>query len=160
MNLRCDPKRASQGLDESYVGCSNGFTDFQEFVEWHRSKIGYGQGFQVDKDLLVKGNKVYSPTTCSLIPGRVNRFLTNSTSSSRSLPLGVVFDKERRLYIANCSRAEGGNKFLGRFATPEDAFAAYKTFKEAALKVLAEEWRDRLEPQYYEALINFEITPY
>ena len=39
--------------------------NFQTFVKWYEEN--YIEGFHLDKDLLSKGNKIYSPETCCFI---------------------------------------------------------------------------------------------
>ena len=59
--------------------------------------------------------------------------------------------------MAQC-RKEGKKKCLGLFDTPELAFQAYKTFKEAYIKEQAELYKDSIEPRAYQALLNYEVS--
>lgn len=85
----------------TYIDASNGFRDFQEFVEWSISEYGYdlteknGRLWSLDKDLLVKDNKVYSPNTCIFVPNKVNTILSLSYKTRGELPLGVCLKKVR-----------------------------------------------------------------
>lgn len=64
--------------DKCYDEAVNGFKGFQEFAEWCQSEYGYmnveqnGRFWQLDKDILVSGNMVYSPDTCCFVPNRIN----------------------------------------------------------------------------------------
>lgn len=56
----------------SYIGCSvdERWHNFQVFAEWFEQN--YKDGFELDKDILFKGNKVYSPETCCFVPSEIN----------------------------------------------------------------------------------------
>jgi hypothetical protein len=61
---------------------------------------------QLDKDILVKGNKVYSPDACVFVPQCINILFTKSHKSHKTkekLPMGVNFDSKRNKYRAYCS---------------------------------------------------------
>lgn len=57
--------------------------NYQNFAAWCRSNKGfYIEGYELDKDLLVAGNKVYGPDTCCFIPGILNRTLISYSSDN------------------------------------------------------------------------------
>lgn len=56
--------------------------DYKNYEEWFNKQtyrmVNTDIKFEVDKDILFKGNKIYSPETCLIVPGRINRFFVNS----------------------------------------------------------------------------------
>ena len=148
----------------AYRGCevSDNFKNYTYFYEWCNNQIGFKsldeseRVFALDKDLLVKGNKVYSENTCVFVPMEINNLIVKSDSIHGDYPIGVIYDKERdkfqtRLWVDNKP------KFLGRFETVEEAFEKYKECKEAHIKLVAEKWKHLIDFRAYEALMKYEV---
>jgi hypothetical protein len=117
-----------------------------------------GKGWCLDKDLLVKGNKVYSEDTCVFIPNRINTLIVKCDSSRGEFPVGVYWDKRLKKFISQCNGGTGRQECLGYFNTPQEAFQAYKTYKEALIKEVANEYKEMLDSRVYEALMNYEVN--
>ena len=143
----------------SYVGCvvCENFLDFQYFAEWCNNQIGFKDGYQLDKDLLIKGNKIYSEETCVFVPREINMFLTSATSARGNCGIGVYFDSVRNNY-KSCISIRDKPVYLGRFTSQEDAFYAYKLAKEQRARDLAEEFKGRVDVRVIQALDNFEVN--
>lgn len=79
----------------TYKGCENHFIGYQEFTDWCQDQYGYmfkesnGYFWQLDKDILVMGNRIYSPETCMFVPCRVNNLLLTRQNFRGEYPLGV-----------------------------------------------------------------------
>ena len=71
-------------------------------------------------------------------------------------PIGVTKHKKMTSFSSSVS-IDGTMKYLGSFSTPEEAFAAYKEAKEQQIKVVANRWKDQIDPRVYEALMNWEV---
>ena len=143
----------------SYEGCyvSNNFCNYQYFKEWYNNQIGHNQdGWDLDKDLLIKGNKVYTEDCCVLLPKELNNALTQRKTYRGEYPIGVSYKPLRNQYRARCNRF-GKNVHLGWFSTVEDAFSAYKKAKETYLRDLATKWKDKIDHRAYEALMNYQV---
>jgi len=138
--------------------CSKDWLSMTKFIEDVSQMTGYGlKGWQLDKDILVKGNKLYSKDTCCFVPQEVNYLLTKSDKARGEWPIGVYFHKASGKFHARL-KINGKKKDLGRFSTPEEAFQAYKTAKEAHIKAVATKWKDQLDERVYQALINYTVS--
>jgi predicted RNase H-like HicB family nuclease len=128
--------------------------NFQNFVKWYDENFYQvdGEKMNLDKDILVKGNKVYSPETCIFVPQRINKlFLKQAVKGGRKLPIGVyVNDKKWGKFVATCD-----DKYLGHFDSPEEAFESYKIAKEKLIKDVAEEYKNKIPEKLYKAMISY-----
>ena len=149
----------------TYIGCevSDNFKNYEYFYEWCNSQVGFGNDgdgnpFQLDKDLLVKGNKVYSENTCVFIPSEINSLLINCTASRGENLIGVCWHKKGKAFEARVRKNKGGSEHLGLFKTEIEAFNAYKEAKESYIKELANKWKSQIDPRAYKALMNYEVS--
>lgn len=133
MLKRCFNPNESQKL--SYKGCSvsEDWLHFEVFKEWFDSN--YIKGFHLDKDILIKGNKVYGPDTCLFVSPIVNLFFASTKSKSSLLPVGVFKTRRKKSpygsRIKRKTSTDDGSKYtyLGTFATIEEADLSYKKSK-------------------------------
>lgn len=147
------------GKARSYKDCTIAWKSQAEFRQWAVAQVGYGvEGFELDKDILVKGNRVYGPDTCVFVPQEINMLFSGCYKAGRrgKYPIGVSFNKGSGTFVAQMSNRQelGLDKYLGSFATVEEAFACYKAAKEAKIKKLAEKWKDQIDPRAYKALME------
>ena len=147
--MRCYSK-AHHEKHPSYIGCTvcDEWLTFSNFKKWYQEH--YIEGFDIDKDILVKGNKVYSPQTCCFVPKEINVLFQREKERPNNLPQGVT--KLHRRYRA-CFR----DKMVGSFFTMEEANKAYINAKEDWIKTLADKYKDQLENRTYEALYNYKV---
>lgn len=151
MLSRCYTKRKGYKgatYDDCYV-CQEWFY-FSKFKEWFDEH--YVEGWDLDKDILVKGNKIYSPNTCCFVPTSIN-VIVKGTQFHKT-PCGVRPYKGG--YKCEITK-RGKNYAFYKFRTPEDAFLKYKTERENYIHELGEEYKDKLEPRVYDALMNYKI---
>lgn len=146
--------KVNDTYQDKYV-CSE-WLDFKNFNYWLKGYEYRKEGWELDKDLLIKNNKVYGPETCVFLPRRINCVLLKCDKARGDLPVGVHFDKARLRYKATCCN-EHGKQWQKRFDTIEEAFSAYKVEKERVLKTLAEMFKDEIDPRAYKALINYQV---
>lgn len=122
----------------TYQGCSvvDDWKTFSNFSRWMQGQNW--QGNELDKDLLVPGNKVYGPSTCLFVPSSLNNLLTLRANARGALPLGVseTTINGYKYFVASLSR--GGKRVrVGYFKTVEEAEAAYEAAKKDYIRELA-----------------------
>ena len=138
--------------------CSENFKSYEYFYEWCQSQVGFGnEGWHLDKDLLIKSNKVYSENTCIFIPAEINSLLTKREASRGENLIGVCWDKKANAFKASVNKNKGKQEHLGYFNTEIEAFKAYKKAKESFIKEQANKWKDRIDDRAYNALMNYQV---
>ena len=148
----------------TYEGCeaSENFKSFEYFYEWCHKQIGFdndgnGNPFQLDKDLLVKGNKVYSEYSCIFLPNEINSLLTKRTASRGEYLIGVCWNKTANAFVSQVNKNKGKSEHLGFFKTELEAFNAYKKAKESFIKEQANKWKGKIDDRAYNALMNYQV---
>ena len=140
------------------VTCSKEWLLMTNFVNDVSKMKGCGlEGWHLDKDVLVKGNKLYSKDTCCFVPQEINKLLIKSDNDRGEWPVGVCFHKVSGKFGAYLS-INGKMKHLGYFTTAEEAFQVYKLAKEAYIKVVAQKWQHLLDERVFQALLTHEVT--
>ena len=151
---------SSKKKHPTYEGCgvSDNFKSFEYFYEWCQKQIGFGvASFELDKDLLAKGNKIYSEDSCIFIPKEVNSLLIKSVASRGVYLIGVCWSKTHKTFKAQVSKNKGKSEHLGYFATELEAFNAYKVAKESFIKEQANKYKSQIDERAYEALMNYTV---
>jgi len=145
----------------SYADCTTcpEWIYFSRFKAW--MEVQDWEGSQLDKDLLVRGNKIYGPKTCIFIPGNVNTFMIERGRDRGKWPIGVAVHPPTGKFQASCSSViEKRPVYLGLFATPEEAHAAWLKFKlEQAYILAAEQTDERISKALIERYENYAAYP-
>lgn len=146
------------------VTCCDEWLVYDEFYDWLHNQENFNKWYNgsrwcIDKDILKKGNKIYSPDNCCLVPSNVNSLFTKTDALRGDCPIGVHRDKECGMYIAACNVGKGKNTYIGYYCTPQDAFLAYKNVKEKYIKQIAQEEYDKgnITEQCYNAMMSYEV---
>ena len=145
----------------TYEGCevSDNFKSYEYFYDWCNKQIGFGvKGWHLDKDLLIKGNKVYSENTCVFLPREINQVLVKRTASRGEHLIGVYWHSKGKAFRAQVNKNKGKPEHLGSFNTELEAFNAYKQAKETFIKEQANKWKDKIDGRAYNALMNYEVN--
>lgn len=114
----------------TYSECtvSDEWINFKSFRGWAISRFSIG--LQLDKDILVEGNKEYSREKCAFISKDLNLFITGSIKSRGEWPTGVFWVDRLGRFKAYCSNPFTGRKeHLGLFDRKEDAHEAWRSRK-------------------------------
>ena len=152
MLSRCYDAECIQFKDYSDCSVSGYFASFEHFSTWYLSQVGSDQNnWQLDKDLLVRGNRVYSEDTCCLVPAEINNLLRRYTKESDTCK-GVYYNKKLGKFSAHLL-----GKYIGLFTTELEAFQAYKEAKESHIKTVANKWKDNIDSRVYDALMNYQV---
>lgn len=155
MIVRCYNKESF--IDHpTYKDCtvSDNFLSYSYFYEWCHKQIGFNNdGWHLDKDILVKGNKIYSEDMCCFIPHQINTTIKSRPNIGKILPTGVYKNGDRfqaRLGVDNSEIS------LGYFDTSYEASIAYKNAKENRIGELAKKYKDVLDEKVYKTLLEYE----
>lgn len=153
MLQRCYAPETNPGFS-TYVGCHTcvEWHDFQNFAKWYYNNPYYGLGYDLDKDLIIKGNRMYSPYTCTLIPRELNKAISTTYCSNSGLPIGVYQSGDR--YIAFVRGYIEGD-YLGTYSTAEEAKYYRDIAKKNHILNLASKWGHCIDYRAYNALVNW-----
>lgn len=163
MLRRCyDPE--VQKKQPTYIGCTvdKRWFSLAEFKKFYDAN--YHEGYHIDKDILVRDNKVYSPENCCFVPQEINALLTRRQNERGKYKQGVRHCNNPRnktkKFIAQIN-IRGKRVSLGYYETEEEAFIAYKTRKEALIKEIATEYYNngKIAENVYKALLKYEVRP-
>ena len=152
---RCTPGSIAQKKNTSYIGCSvhPDWIEFQTFAEWCHYQVGFDcEDYQLDKDILVTGNKVYGSATCRFVPSKINRLLTNNKRNKGLYPTGVSLDAsgKYRAQIGIANRV----KYIGVFASVDEASIAYECAKRTEIRSMANKYKYEIDGLVYAALMS------
>jgi len=132
-----DPKFHAK--QPTYIGVTvcEEWHSFMAFRAWMMEQNWEGK--QLDKDILVPGNKVYSPETCAFVTREVNVLLTDRAAKRGNWPIGVCW-KNNKFYAQIMEN--GKNRKLGYFHSPHEAHLAWRKEKVRIVRKAAEECDD------------------
>ena len=132
--------------------------NFQNFAKWYEDNYYEvdNQTMHLDKDIITKGNKLYCPDKCVFVPHELNLLFTKNDSKRGQYLIGVYYDKRRHKFKSACRRY-GKKVGLGSFDSEEEAFYAYKEFKEETIRLMAEEYKDKIPMKLYNGLMSYKV---
>ena len=150
----------------TYIGCKTdeNWHNFQNFGEWDSENYYEveGQQMHLDKDILVKHNKIYSPETCIYVPQAINKLFVKNDKNRGESAIGTNYHKRDKIYQTHCSiiNPETGKskyEYLGIYETEIEAFEVYKCYKERNIKEIADYFKKEIPVELYDALYKYEV---
>lgn len=165
MLFRCYDKKF-QDKHPTYIGCTvcNEWLFYPNFKKWYDENYYEvdNQHMHLDKDILVRGNKVYSPKTCMFVPQDINKLFVKCDKSRGYLPIGVSLHVRTGEYRSRCSVFDikvkkSKAKHLGLYKTSQEAFQSYKKAKENNIKQVADYYKSQIPEKLYEAMYRYEV---
>ena len=148
----------------TYVECeaSKWFHNFQNFGIWDEENYYSieGEKMCLDKDILVKHNKVYSPENCIYVPQTINSLFIKSDKTRGDSVIGTSLQKGK--YVVYCSlfnpeTGKSKNEYLGLYETQEEAFKVYKYYKEKNIKEVANYYKNKIPEKLYDSMYNYKV---
>ena len=119
-----------------------------------------GEIMCLDKDILNKGNKIYSRDTCIFVPQRINSLFTKSDKTRGKDPIGMSLTPSDN-YLVYCNNGCGKNIYLGTYPTKEEAFKIYKEYKENVIKETIDSYEGKIPEPFYSklktAMYNYKV---
>ena len=149
----------------TYIGCAvcEEWHNFQNFAKrYYENYYEVGnERMHLDKDILVKHNKIYSPDTCMFVPQTINNlFVKNNKNRGKSV-IGISLHKCGK-YVAKChlinlETGKSKQKTLGYYDTQEKGFEVYKYYKEKNIKEVADYYKNKIPERLYNKLYSYEV---
>jgi len=139
-----DPKWINEQNKTSYLGCTldSRWYKLSVFKEWIEKWDDF-ENKEIDKDILIPGNKIYGPDTCLMVRPIVNSWFKPNAAKG-DLPRGVCWNstwkrgKSPNPYRAQITPIGGKRTGLGYYATIEEASAAFEKARKEQIQILIE----------------------
>lgn len=159
MIVRCYDEKYSNA-HPTYKDCivCEEWHNYQNFAKWFEDNYYEipGEIMDLDKDILIEGNKIYSPETCVFVPQSLNKIFNHKKNKKSGLPIGVKRDGKR--FYATCGNGRNNEIYCGRFDTAEEAFyLGYLPMKRKIADEKINNYKEYLPTKLYDKLINYEI---
>ena len=160
---RCyDPKLHEKYPTYKDCAVEDKWLNFQHMAEWIEENYYEvpGETMCLDKDILYKGNKIYSRETCIFVPERINLLFVKRGNARGDSPIGVSPTSSGN-YQATCNDGNGKYIYLGSYSTKEEAFRVYKVYKEKIIKEVIDSYKGKIPEPFYSrlktAMYNYEV---
>lgn len=153
-------KESYQSKMPSYRLCSmsDEWSNYDIFYEdFIKIPFHWEKSYQFDKDILVKGNKIYERGKCAMIPSQLNSLIYKPKAYNRDLPHGVTrCPHNSEIFIATIYR-HGKNYTVCRSKDLLEVFNAYKLAKEDYIKEVTKQYEGLVCDSVYNSLMNWVV---
>lgn len=164
MMQRCGKREAYMDV----IICDE-WKEFKNFHNWFREQVingWYDKGWQIDKDIIGRGTRIYSPDHCAFVPKPLNILFARAFNrkgyyGTRGAYRVLSSNGEEYGYDIFCAKIT----YNGRVIYHEEfdyelfAFFSYKWAFEEFIQKLANELRDKLNPIMYDSLMSYRVLP-
>ena len=145
--------------------CYKEWHNFQNFAEWYYENYYEieGERMCLDKDILTKHNKIYSPDTCIFVPHNINMLFVKRQNDRGESVIGTTPFKGKYMVqcgIINPGTGKSKQEYLGLYETQEKGFEVYKYYKERNIKEVADYYKEQIPQILYNALYDYEVEIY
>lgn len=140
---RCFDKKWIQA-NPTYDGCiwTEDWIRLSKFVCWrdtYAETHGSVDGKHLDKDIILLGNKLYSPETCAYVWPATNTFVIDCAAVRGAWPVGVSWDGSANKFRARCQNPfTKEREHLGLFKDQWEAHEAWRKRKHELAQLVAE----------------------
>ena len=126
--------------------CSGDWLRFSKFKAWMEKQPW--EGMELDKDIIVPGNKLYSPETCCFIPQKLNFIFRDFSRKVANFgaPMGVTYVTDnpeslnKKRWKVQVSSINKPQTYLGVFNTKEQAHKVWQMAKATAIEDAVHWW--------------------
>lgn len=148
-SIRPNPAYVDCAVEERWLNFQNFAADITAMPNWDTP------GFELDKDLKIPGNRIYSRKACSFVPQEVNLFVRPSVKGvkqvgSITIPTGITANKCGTFTVR--FNSEGIHE---TFTTLPEAVAYRREHLRKAGRKLARTYKAALDSQVYANLMAY-----
>lgn len=136
--------------------------NFQNFAEWYdRNYYDIDdETMCLDKDILIKHNKIYSTETCIFVPHGINTLFVKNDNKRGGSVIGTNPYKGK--YVSQChminpETGKSKNEYLGLYNTEIEGFEVYKYYKEKNIKEVADYYKEHIPKILYNGMYNYQV---
>lgn len=137
--------------------CTEEWKNYQNFCEFYTKDKWRRKGWQLDKDLLVLGNKIYSPETCVFLPPELNTLglsFETSKSSSGHKNIGTCPASGKWMVSGFSEEAKNRKTTIGRFESLDEAIYWSKIFEVRRYESILQKWDNKIDHRAINAFME------
>jgi len=146
---------------KNYFGCSvcEEWMIYSNFKKWYDEH--YIEGYHIDKDILVKGNKIYGPEYCCFVPLVINSiFVRKKPKESAVVGVQKTIEYGKVVYTSVINDWLEKKLLCKRGKTEKEAYGYYVERRLDYIKRIADHFKDTLEERVYQTLYNYQMNSY
>lgn len=143
----------------NYNGCKvcDEWLNYCNFEKWYlQNEYPCLEKLHIDKDVLSKDSKIYSPSTCLLIPRSINCYISTRTCRKKDgLPTGVYVSKTGKVRVIK----NFDGRVEKRFNTIEEGEQWYINCKNEHYQKLLSKYKDIIPTKTFNILKKYKFVP-